>query len=140
MAARNIGRRRGEALLVVAGAMLGTAIITSSFVVGDVDRRRDATSPEPSYGPIDLTLTAAHDATRRDPPTTCGRDPRRRHRRHRRSAGDHHRHRHPELDAQAATSRGSRSSSSTSTRPARSGATRHHRAGRCAHPGPGEIR
>ena len=36
MAVRNIGRRRSEAVLVVAGALLGTAIITSSLVVGDV--------------------------------------------------------------------------------------------------------
>ena len=32
---RNISRHRGEALLVLAGTLLGTAIITASFVVGD---------------------------------------------------------------------------------------------------------
>src|SRR5688500_3730801 len=35
MAFRNVARRRGEATLVVIGAMLGTAIITASFIVGD---------------------------------------------------------------------------------------------------------
>src|SRR5687767_5256578 len=35
LAFRNVARRRGEAALVVAGAMLGTAIITASFLVGD---------------------------------------------------------------------------------------------------------
>jgi putative ABC transport system permease protein len=35
LALRNISRRKGEAILVVAGSMLGTAIITASFIVGD---------------------------------------------------------------------------------------------------------
>ncbi len=35
LALRNITRRRGEAILVVLGSLLGTAIITSAFVVGD---------------------------------------------------------------------------------------------------------
>ncbi len=35
LAMRNITRRRGEAVLVVLGSLLGTAIITSAFVVGD---------------------------------------------------------------------------------------------------------
>lgn len=35
LAFRNISRRRGEAALVILGALLGTAIITASFVVGD---------------------------------------------------------------------------------------------------------
>jgi putative ABC transport system permease protein len=35
LALRNISRRKGEAVLVVAGSMLGTAIITASFIVGD---------------------------------------------------------------------------------------------------------
>jgi putative ABC transport system permease protein len=35
LALRNITRRKGEAVLVVLGSLLGTAIITASFVVGD---------------------------------------------------------------------------------------------------------
>ena len=35
LALRNISRRKGEALLIVAGSLMGTAIITASFVVGD---------------------------------------------------------------------------------------------------------
>ncbi|MEY2463255.1 MAG: putative transport system permease protein, partial [Acidimicrobiaceae bacterium] len=35
LAVRNVRRRKGEAVLVVLGSLLGTAIITSSFVVGD---------------------------------------------------------------------------------------------------------
>jgi putative ABC transport system permease protein len=57
MAVRNIGRRRAEALLVVAGALLGTAIITSSFVVGDVIEGSFADEARSAYGPIDVTLT-----------------------------------------------------------------------------------
>jgi putative ABC transport system permease protein len=35
LAARNIGRRKGRVLIVVAGLLVGTAIIASSLVVGD---------------------------------------------------------------------------------------------------------
>ena len=57
MALRNIGRRRAEAVLVVAGALLGTAIITSSLVVGDVIEASFADVARTEYGPIDITLT-----------------------------------------------------------------------------------
>jgi putative ABC transport system permease protein len=57
MALRNIGRRRAEAVLVVAGALLGTAIITSSFVVGDVIEASFADVARTEYGPVDITLT-----------------------------------------------------------------------------------
>jgi putative ABC transport system permease protein len=57
MALRNIGRRRAEAVLVIAGALLGTAIITSSFVVGDVIEASFADVARTQYGPIDITLT-----------------------------------------------------------------------------------
>jgi putative ABC transport system permease protein len=56
MARRNISRRRGEAALVVAGALLGTAIITSAFVVGDVIEGSFAERTQ--HGPVDITLTA----------------------------------------------------------------------------------
>src|SRR5687767_11582159 len=57
MAVRNIGRRRAEAVLVIAGALLGTAIITSSFVVGDVIEASFADVARTQYGPVDITLT-----------------------------------------------------------------------------------
>jgi putative ABC transport system permease protein len=57
MAVRNIRRRRAEAVLVVAGALLGTAIITSSFVVGDVVEGSFADVARTKYGPIDIALT-----------------------------------------------------------------------------------
>ena len=62
MALRNIGRRRAEAILVVAGALLGTAIITSSLVVGDVIESSFADSARTQYGPIDITLTGSEGA------------------------------------------------------------------------------
>ena len=59
MALRNIRRRRAEAALVVAGALLGTAVITSSFVVGDVVEGSFADAARTEYGPLDITLTPA---------------------------------------------------------------------------------
>jgi putative ABC transport system permease protein len=66
MAARNIGRRRGEAALVVGGALLGTAIITSSFVVGDVIEGSFRDVARTQYGPVDITLTSTGDASPTD--------------------------------------------------------------------------
>lgn len=60
MAIRNISRRRAEAILVVAGALLGTAIITSSLVVGDVIEASFADSARTEYGPVDITVTASN--------------------------------------------------------------------------------
>jgi putative ABC transport system permease protein len=59
MAIRNISRRRAEAILVVAGALLGTAIITSSLVVGDVIEASFADTARTEYGPIDITVTTS---------------------------------------------------------------------------------
>lgn len=59
MAIRNIGRRRAEAILVVGGALLGTAIITSSLVVGDVVEALFADTARTEYGPVDITVTAS---------------------------------------------------------------------------------
>jgi putative ABC transport system permease protein len=59
MAVRNIGRRPGEAALVVGGALLGTAIITGSFVVGDVVEASFADVARTQYGPIDVVVTPA---------------------------------------------------------------------------------
>ena len=60
MAIRNISRRRAEAVLVVAGALLGTAIITSSFVVGDVIEASFADTARTEYGPVDITVTTSN--------------------------------------------------------------------------------
>ena len=62
MVIRNIARRRAEAILVVAGALLGTAIITSSLVVGDVIEASFADTARTQYGPIDITVTASRQA------------------------------------------------------------------------------
>ena len=53
LALRNVSRRRGEAALVIAGSLLGTAIVTASFIVGDTLRAsiRDAARTE--LGPVD---------------------------------------------------------------------------------------
>jgi putative ABC transport system permease protein len=59
MAVRNVGRRRTEAALVIGGALLGTAIITSAFVVGDVIDGAVADEARTRYGPIDLTVASA---------------------------------------------------------------------------------
>jgi putative ABC transport system permease protein len=59
MAMRNIRRRRGEAALVVAGALLGTAIITSAFVVGDVIEGSFSDAARTQYGPVDVVVTTA---------------------------------------------------------------------------------
>ena len=59
MAMRNIRRRRGEAALVVAGALLGTAIITSAFVLGDVVEGSFSDAARTQYGPVDVVVTTA---------------------------------------------------------------------------------
>ncbi len=54
LAVRNILRRRSEALLVVGGAMLGTAIIAASLVVGDVIDASVQSGADNFLGPIDV--------------------------------------------------------------------------------------
>src|SRR6266540_430679 len=59
LAVRQIARRRGEAALVVAGSVLGTAIIVGSLLVGDTmthSIRRQAWS---GLGPIDEVVTTS---------------------------------------------------------------------------------
>ncbi|MBI2706295.1 MAG: FtsX-like permease family protein [Actinobacteria bacterium] len=53
LALRNVSRRRGEAVLVVLGAMLGTAIIVSSLVVGDSVTASIVDAARTNLGPID---------------------------------------------------------------------------------------
>jgi putative ABC transport system permease protein len=58
LATRHTTRRPVEALLVVIGSLLGTAIITGSFIVGDtIDRSIRAVAYD-QLGPIDETVTA----------------------------------------------------------------------------------
>jgi putative ABC transport system permease protein len=66
LAVRSITRRRGEAVLVVAGSLLGTAIITAALVVGDTVEGSIRDAARTSLGPIDETvrLTAADQADR----------------------------------------------------------------------------
>jgi len=67
VAVRSLRRRRGEALLVVVGAALGTAVIGAAFVVGDSfdGSIRDIARTE--LGPIDVsvTITAPDELSRR---------------------------------------------------------------------------
>lgn len=58
LAVRSALRRRGEAVLVVLGSMLGTAIVTGSFIVGDTLDASVRSSAWTQLGPIDETLTA----------------------------------------------------------------------------------
>src|SRR2546423_546290 len=53
LAIRNAMRRKGEALLVILGSLLGTAIITSSFVVGDTLHATIVDEARTRLGPID---------------------------------------------------------------------------------------
>jgi putative ABC transport system permease protein len=59
LAVRNILRRPGEASLVVLGAMLGTAIITTSFVVGDTFGETVRSIAPQKLGEIDYTIWAS---------------------------------------------------------------------------------
>lgn len=56
MATRNLTRRKGEAVLVVLGSMLGTAIIVSTFVVGDTFNASISDSARRELGPIDQVV------------------------------------------------------------------------------------
>ena len=53
LAFRNLVRRKGEAVLVVLGAMLGTAIITASFLVADTLNATFRDSGRTKLGPVD---------------------------------------------------------------------------------------
>ncbi|OWY62761.1 hypothetical protein B7486_56705, partial [cyanobacterium TDX16] len=56
LAIRNVVRRRNEAVLVVVGCLLGTAIITSAFVVGDTFDASITDGARTGYGPVDVTV------------------------------------------------------------------------------------
>jgi putative ABC transport system permease protein len=58
LALRQIGRRRNEAALVVAGSVLGTAIIIGSLVVGDTLNFSIKQAADDNLGPIDEYVSA----------------------------------------------------------------------------------
>jgi putative ABC transport system permease protein len=53
LALRNVARRRGEALLVTVGCVLGAAIVTSSLLVGDSLRASVRDVARTQLGPVD---------------------------------------------------------------------------------------
>jgi putative ABC transport system permease protein len=66
MAVRNIRRRRSEAVLVVGGALLSTAIITSAFVVGDIVGGSIGDAARTELGPVDITVVTSGDTVREE--------------------------------------------------------------------------
>src|SRR3954447_16022704 len=62
LAVRNIVRRPGEAALVVLGSMLGTAIICTSFIVGDTFGQSVRNIAPSKLGEIDVEVSV-HDPT-----------------------------------------------------------------------------
>lgn len=69
IAVRSAARRKGETVLVVLGSLLGTAIITGSFLVGDTLGASLRATAETSLGPVDVLVrsvdvNAAHAAAR----------------------------------------------------------------------------
>src|SRR5262245_26102490 len=65
MAFRNIARRPLEAVMVVSGAALGTAIVTAAFVAGDTFDASIRANARTELGPIDETVVV-DDAARLD--------------------------------------------------------------------------
>lgn len=55
LAVRNASRRKGEAVLVMVGSLLGTAIITASFIVGDTLGASIRDEARTGLGPIDVS-------------------------------------------------------------------------------------
>jgi putative ABC transport system permease protein len=60
---RNVGRRRGRAVLIVAGLMLGTVLITASFATGDTMSQSIRTSALTALGRADEVVGAKGIAT-----------------------------------------------------------------------------
>jgi putative ABC transport system permease protein len=56
LAARNVSRRRGEAVLVIAGSLLGTALILASMIVGDTLGASIRDFGRTELGPIDMIV------------------------------------------------------------------------------------
>jgi putative ABC transport system permease protein len=62
LAMRDTLRRRGETILVIAGGLLGTAIITGSFIVGDTLDASVRATATTQLGPVDETITVTDPA------------------------------------------------------------------------------
>jgi putative ABC transport system permease protein len=58
LALRNVTRRRSEAALVILGSLLGTAIITAAFIVGDTLGASLRDGARTNLGPVDETVRA----------------------------------------------------------------------------------
>jgi putative ABC transport system permease protein len=58
LALRNVRRRPGETALVIAGSLLGTALITGSFIVGDTLDSSIRASATTQLGPVDEVLVS----------------------------------------------------------------------------------
>ena len=58
LALRQVARRRGEATLVVAGSVLGTAIIIGSLIVGDTLNYSVKQGAYANLGPIDEVVAS----------------------------------------------------------------------------------
>jgi putative ABC transport system permease protein len=65
-AIRDLTRRPGEAALVIAGSLLGTALITGSFIVGDTLDASVSSSAWSQLGPVDETVTVSDSTRARD--------------------------------------------------------------------------
>jgi putative ABC transport system permease protein len=65
LALRNVLRRKNEAALVIAGSLLGTALITGSFITGDTLDSSIRASARQQLGPID-EMVAISDPQRAD--------------------------------------------------------------------------
>jgi len=65
LAFRNISRRRGEATLIIVGSLLGAAIITASYIVGDTIEGSIRDAARTDQGPIDESVRLT-DATKID--------------------------------------------------------------------------
>src|SRR5205085_972431 len=62
LALRNALRRKNEALLVIAGSLFGTAIVTSAFVVGDTLNASIRNEARTRLGPVDEVALVHHTA------------------------------------------------------------------------------
>ena len=65
LALRSVKRRKNEAALVVIGSLLGTALITGSFIVGDTLDSSIRATAETQLGPIDEIVVAPDEARAR---------------------------------------------------------------------------
>ncbi|MDQ3939855.1 MAG: ABC transporter permease [Actinomycetota bacterium] len=63
LAVRDALRRPGETALVIAGSLLGTALITGSFIVGDTLDSSITTTAHTQLGPVDEIVTAPDPST-----------------------------------------------------------------------------